>query len=74
MPDHPHRPAFLANCVRRISAGEPLTDDEARAFSDYLDARERTGQRLLGSLAGEDPSIDTVSGRCGLRPPFRDLE
>jgi hypothetical protein len=66
-------PAFLSDCIRRISAGEPLSDDEARTFTELLDARERQGHPLLGPYAGDDPSIDTVSGRCGLRPRFHDL-
>jgi hypothetical protein len=36
-----------------------------------LEAREAAGLRLLGKYAGPDPSIDTVTGRCGIRPLFR---
>lgn len=68
---HPTRQ--LADWLRRISAGEALDDDEAAAFCALLDARERAGRLLLGPYAGEDDSIDTVSGRCGLPPPFHDL-
>jgi hypothetical protein len=64
---------FAAECVRRIGAGEPLSEVEACAFGLYLEARERSGRRLLGRFAGADPSIDTASGRCGVRPPFSDL-
>ena len=33
-----------------------------------LAARELTGHRWLGEMASNDPSLDTVSGRCGLAP------
>jgi hypothetical protein len=64
---------FGRDCVRRIAAGEYLSDAEARAFAALLEARERSGHRLLGAMAGPDESSDTVSGRCGLRPRFDDL-
>jgi hypothetical protein len=63
---------FTAECVQRIHDGECLSDDEATAFVAVLDARERAGRPVLGALAGPDGSFDTVSGRCGLRPRFRD--
>ena len=66
-------PARLADWFRRISTGEPLSDAEAAAFCALLEARERTGPPLLGQYAGDDDAIDTVSGRCGVRPRFRDL-
>ena len=64
---------FAARCVERIWHGEPLGEAERRAFSAYLDAREASGRRLLGRFAGSDEPLDTVSGRCGARPLFRDL-
>lgn len=73
MPDA-HPTPQLADWLRRIGAGEALDDDEAAAFCEMLDARERAGRPLLGRYAGEDESIDTVSGRCGLPPRFRDLD
>jgi hypothetical protein len=48
-----------------------LPDAEFLAFRKYLDAREASGRRLLGKFAGEDECIDTVTGRCGVRPLFR---
>lgn len=64
----------LADWLRRISTGESLSDDDAATFCALLEARERTGRPLLGRYAGDDDDdIDTVSGRCGLRPRFRDL-
>lgn len=65
---------FSRRWCARIAAGEPLSDAEAAAFRALLDARERDGRRLLGDLAGPDASFDTVSGRCGVRPPLLDLE
>lgn len=65
--------AFAARCVQQIWRGEPLSDADARAFSSYLDAREASGRRLLGRYAGPDECVDTVTGRCGMRPSFRDL-
>jgi hypothetical protein len=64
---------FGRECVRRIAAGDCLSDSEARAFAALLEARERSGRRLLGAMAGPDASIDTVSGRCGLPPRFQEL-
>ncbi|MGE0599174.1 MAG: hypothetical protein AB7J35_07990 [Dehalococcoidia bacterium] len=61
---------FSAECVERIWRGEPLTPEASVAFSAYLDAREASPRRLLGRYAGPDPSIDTVTGRCGIRPLF----
>ena len=63
--------AFAADCVGRIWAGEALPDAEFLAFRNYLDAREASGRRLLGRYAGDDECIDTVTGRCGIRPLFR---
>ena len=63
---------FAAQCVIRIWHGELLPDGEFSAFRSYLDAREASGRRLLGRYAGPDACIDTVSGRCGVRPFFRD--
>ena len=63
---------FARDCVQRIARGEYLSDADARSFSTLLEARELSGHRLLGPLAGPDASFDTVSGRCGHRPPFRD--
>ncbi len=64
---------FARECVRRIAAGDELSDSDARAFCVVLEARELSGHRLLGAMAGADGSLDTVSGRCGHRPTFRDL-
>lgn len=61
---------FGAECAQRLARGEPLDDVEGDAFSRLLDAREASGHRLLGRFAGPDPSIDTVTGRCG-HPPVR---
>lgn len=63
--------AFAAECVGRIWAGEVLADAEFLAFRAYLDAREASGRRLLGRYAGPDACVDTVTGRCGVRPLFR---
>lgn len=65
---------FAAECVRQIAAGEGLDDERARLFLAYLAAREASGRRLLGARAGGDPSFDTVSGRCGIRPAFADCD
>jgi hypothetical protein len=62
---------FGAECVAKIWRGELLTDEELAAFRMLLDAREASGRRLLGKYAGPDPCIDTVTGRCGVRPLFR---
>ncbi len=62
---------FGAECVGKVWRGEPLTDAELAAFRMLLDAREASGRRLLGRYAGPDPCIDTVTGRCGVRPLFR---
>ena len=64
---------FDRACVARIAAGESLSDDEAYAFGALIEARERAGHRLLGAMAGPDAPFDTVSGRCGYRPPFTEL-
>jgi len=64
---------FDRHCVARIAVGEALSDGEAYAFRCLLEARERSGHHLLGSMAGPDASFDTVSGRCGHRPPFTEL-
>jgi hypothetical protein len=63
---------FSQDCVRRIAAGEALSDEDARAWSAILAAREASGQLLLGRYAGNDPAFDTVTGRCGHKPTFRD--
>ena len=63
---------FSRQCCARIAAGEKLTDEEFAAFRTLLQARENSDRRLLGAMAGPDPSFDTVSGRCGLRPGFTD--
>ena len=63
--------SFGAECVGKIWRGEELGDSEFFAFRALLDAREASGLRLLGKYAGPDECIDTVSGRCGVRPPFR---
>lgn len=63
--------AFGAACVQKIWRGEELSDDELVAFRLLLDAREASGRRLLGKYAGPDPCLDTVTGRCGVRPPLR---
>lgn len=62
---------FSAECVGQIWRGEALSPDASAAFSTYLDAREASSRRLLGRHAGSDASIDTVTGRCGIRPLFR---
>ncbi len=62
---------FSAACVGKLWRGEELTDPELDAFRAYLDAREASGRRLLGKYAGEDECVDTVTGRCGVRPLFR---
>ncbi|MGI8926907.1 MAG: hypothetical protein ACR2HN_09720 [Tepidiformaceae bacterium] len=56
---------FGRECARKLWAADPFTAGEFRAFSVLLEARELSGQRLLGKMAGPDPCIDTVSGRCG---------
>ncbi|MGE3073610.1 MAG: hypothetical protein AB7N24_05915 [Dehalococcoidia bacterium] len=62
---------FSAECVGQIWRGEALTPEAASAFSAYLEAREASPRRLLGRYAGPDPSTDTVTGRCGIRPLLR---
>ena len=64
---------FSSDCCRRIAAGEPLSTVEYAAFRTLLEARELHGRRLLGDRAGEDESLDTVSGRCGVSPMFQDI-
>lgn len=61
------------DCVAKLSAGEPLDRQELRGFRILLEARELSGRRLLGTMAGPDPCIDTVTGRCGQRPRFDEL-
>ena len=63
--------SFGAECAQRIWRGEMLSDQEFAAFRMLLDARQASGRRLLGKYAGPDECIDTVSGRCGVRPFFR---
>ena len=65
--------AFSRECCLRITRGEPLHPRDARAFALLLDLREAAGHRLLGARAGDDPSFDTVSGRCGVQPAFAEL-
>jgi hypothetical protein len=62
---------FSSACVAKIWRGEALETAEALAFGAYLDAREASPRRLLGKYAGPDESLDTVTGRCGIRPIFR---
>ncbi len=57
-------------CVGKILSGVALTATEEQLFEMLLSAREASGERLLGSMAGPDACIDTVSGRCGHRPVF----
>jgi len=64
---------FSSECVQKIWRGEALGEPERIAFAAYLDAREASGRRLLGHYAGPDECVDTVTGRCGVRPPFNDL-
>ena len=64
---------FERDCVERITAGDALSDAERRRFAALLEERERSGLPLLGRFAGTDGSLDTVSGRCGVRPPFADI-
>ncbi len=63
---------FIRICVALIAAGESLSDAEADGFCAILEANERSGHRLLGAMAGPDEPFDTVTGRCGHRPTFRD--
>lgn len=65
--------AFARECTRKLATGEPFSDGEFAAYRDLLQAYEHVG-RLLGAYAGPDPCIDTVSGRCGHRPPGFDLQ
>lgn len=62
---------FGAACAAKIWRGEELSDGELVAFRRLLEAREAAGRRLLGKYTGPDPCIDTVTGRCGVRPLFR---
>lgn len=64
---------FSRDCCSRIATGHSLSAAELDAFRTLLAARELHGGRLLGPMAGPDPAFDTVSGRCGVRPAFRDL-
>lgn len=57
---------FSAECCAKAWRGEGLSDAEHDAFTAYLAARELNGHRWLGALASDDPSLDTVTGRCGL--------
>lgn len=61
---------FSARCCAKLARGEELDDQEYEGFSLLLAARELSGHRWLGEMAGPDGSIDTVTGRCGL-PPSR---
>ena len=60
---------FGRKCTRKIADGQPLTEMEAAAFRNLLDAYDIAGRPLLGRYAGSDGCIDTVTGRCGHRPP-----
>lgn len=62
---------FGAECVQKIWRGDALSDAELVAFRALLDAREASGNRLLGKYAGPDACVDTVTGRCGAMPLFR---
>lgn len=64
--------AAVAGWAGRIARGDGLGDLEAEAFATWLAACELAGRPLLGSYAGADASIDTVSGRCGTPPPGLD--
>ncbi|MDZ7728964.1 MAG: hypothetical protein U5Q44_12625 [Dehalococcoidia bacterium] len=64
--------AFARECTRKLAAGESFSGIEFAAYRDLLHAYEQVG-RLLGGYAGPDPCVDTVSGRCGHRPPGFDL-
>ena len=59
---------FGRDCAQKIAIGHSLSEADAMAFSTLLAARERSGHRLLGSMAGPDPDTDTVTGRCGHYP------
>ncbi len=61
---------FSAQCCEKLSLGQELEEWEFEGFSMLLEARELSGHRWLGEMAGRDGSIDTVTGRCGL-PPAR---
>ena len=65
--------AFGAQCVTRIWNGVALSARDREYLTIILDAREASGQRLLGTLAGPDPCIDTVTGRCGHSPTYAAL-
>ena len=57
---------FAAQCCAKIFRGQDLEDWEFDAWAAFLLARELNGHRWLGAMAGNDPSLDTVTGRCGL--------
>ena len=59
---------FGRDCAQKIAIGHSLSEADAMAFSTLLAARERSGHRLLGTMAGLDPDTDTVTGRCGHYP------
>ncbi len=59
---------FSARCCAKIASGEEFASWEFDGFTMLLAARELTGHRWLGEMASNDPSLDTVSGRCGLAP------
>lgn len=65
---------FARRCAVSIAAGSPLPGSDASAFRAYLDARETAGRPLLGRFAGADAPFDAVSGRCGHRPLFLELD
>ena len=60
---------FARECNRKLAAGQPLTPAGSAAYRNLLDAYEIAGRSLLGPYAGPDRPVDTVTGRCGHRPP-----
>lgn len=61
--------AFNRECARKLARGEAFDDVERDAYLALLRAYDLSGRNLLGRYAGADECIDTVFGRCGLRPP-----
>lgn len=57
---------FSSDCCAKLWRGEDLSEQEFDAFAALLEAREINGHRWLGEMASDDPSLDTVTGRCGL--------
>ena len=60
--------SFGSRCVAALWVGDALSAADSAFFALLLDAREASGLRLLGRMAGPDPCSDTVSGRCGHMP------